>query len=98
MVIEAGCVHLSCQISVQRRVLICHIYDGGGGATTVWYQILDRIKDLAISTLPRREREQRRRELTRVWSLVIRESQSVFILALVSSNSTPRVERGREEG
>ena len=64
----------------------------------MWYQILERTKDLATSTLPRRDSDQVCRELILEVSLGIRESQSVSIFVRESGNRTPRVARGSGEG
>ena len=69
-----------------------------GGATTEWYQTLDKTRDLAIKVRPHSEREQEKRESTRVDILVSKESHSVSMLARESGNRTPRVVRGRVEG
>ena len=69
-----------------------------GGATTAWYQILDRTKDLATKVLPRRERDRVCRESMRADTFRRRESQRESILARESGSRTPKVERGRVEG
>ena len=69
-----------------------------GGATTAWYQILDRIKDLATRVLPRSKRDRVCRESVHADTLRRRESQRESMLARVSGNRTPKVDRGRVEG
>ena len=64
----------------------------------MWYQILEITKDLATSTLPRRDSVQVCSEFTLEVSLMMSESQSVSIFDHESGNRTPRVARGSEEG
>src|SRR5438132_13395562 len=87
-----------CQISFRRRTLSCWTWVVEGGATTAWYQILDKTKDLATRVLPRKERDRVCRESMRAETLRRRESQRESILARESGNRTPRVDRGRVEG
>ena len=64
----------------------------------MWYQTLDRTRDLAIMVRPQRDRDWEKRESTREDNLMSRESHRVSMLALVRGSETPRVERGRVEG
>ena len=96
--VEAGCVRLLCQISCLSSAFVCWMCREEGGATTVWYQILEITKDLATNTLPQRDSVRVWSEFTLEVSLVISESQSVSIFACERGNRTPRVARGSEEG
>src|SRR5438128_4798165 len=96
--VEAGCVRLLCQISCLSSAFVCWMCREEGGATTVWYQILEITKDLATNTLPQRDNVWVCSEFTLEVSLMISESQSVSIFTLESGNRTPRVARGSEEG
>ena len=64
----------------------------------MWYQILEITKDLATSTLSRRDSVWVCSEFTLEVSLMMSESQSVSIFDRESGNRTPRVARGSEEG
>ena len=64
----------------------------------MWYQILERTKDLATNTLPQRDNDRVCRELILEVSLGIRESQSVSMFVRESGNRTPRVARESEDG
>ena len=96
--VEAGCVCLLCQISCLSSAFVCWMCREEGGATTVWYQILEITKDLATNTLPQRDNVWVCSEFTLEVSLMISESQSVSIFARESGNRTPRVARGSGEG
>ena len=82
-------------MSFRSRPLTCVIWEGEGGATTEWYQILESTRDLAIRTLPRRDKNRECSESTFEDILETRESHKVSILVRVSGKSTPRVARGR---
>src|SRR5580765_1909973 len=98
VVVEAGWMDRFCQISLRRSTLTCLMWSCDGGATTEWYQTLERTRDLAIRVRPRSDKDREKRESTREDILMIKESQRVSILSLDRGNKMPRVERGRVEG
>src|SRR5580765_5688102 len=98
VVVEAGWTDRFCQISLRRSTLTCLMWSCDGGATTEWYQTLDRTRDLAIKVRPHRDKDRVKRESTRAESLISKESHRESILSLERGSKTPRVERGSVEG
>src|SRR5437899_7595721 len=68
-----GCELELCHISCISRDLICFLNGQVGGAMEAWYHILDRTRDLATRTLPRKDKERVARDLVRGVILVMRD-------------------------
>ena len=70
----------------------------GGGAMAVWYQILDKMRDFATMTLPRRDRLRVESEVAFADTLGISCCQRESMFSGLMGRIIPRVERGSVEG
>ena len=78
------------------RDRICFLNGRVGRAMEAWYHILDKTRDLATRTLPRKDRERVARDLVRGVILMIRDCHRDVILLVVSGRMKPRVLMGPE--
>ena len=85
-----------CHMSCISRDRICFLNGRVGGAMEAWYHILDKTRDLATRTLPRKDRERVARDLVRGVILEMRDCQRDVILLVVSGRMKPSVLMGPE--
>ena len=86
------------QINLEMMVRRCLRWLEGGGAMAVWCQILDKMRDFATMTLPRRDRLRVESEVAFADTLGISCCQRESMFSGLMGRIIPRVERGSVEG